>query len=70
MTSRVIIKNVSSCEECPYYETSEHEDRGLYYTVCDLFDIQIKSKDYYKPEGLFTMCQLPTEKENFIKSSK
>lgn len=69
-TKRVIVKNVSSCEECPYYETSEHEDYGIYYTMCALFDVQIKSKDYYQPKALFVMCQLPTEKENFIKSSR
>lgn len=62
MSERVIIKNISSCEECPYYETSEHEDYGVYYTMCDLFDIQIKSKDYYQPKALFTMCQLPIAK--------
>mgnify|MGYP003298291124 CR=1 FL=1 len=69
MTEKLLMKSITNCEECPYYETTEHEDYGKYYTNCTLFDVEIVSKEGYQPQGLFSMCELPTHEKSILKLS-
>lgn len=61
--NKVLYQEIYDCHDCPYYDWSEWEDKGLYYVDCDLDERTIESKEGFETKELFKSCRLDDYKE-------